>query len=444
LASHPIPSLEAAMPNVLMPHVLIASVPTHGHVAPLRAVAAGLVERGYQVRFLTGARFEDSVRATGATFVPLPADADYDDRLLGAQQADAPRLTGVKRIRRDVSEVFLAPARSQYEAIMRQAAEPTDAVLADPAFVGAFLYAGHPAAERAALIGCGVLPLGLTSRHVAPFGLGIAPMRGPAGVARNALLRVLTEQVIFGAVQREFEAIHRDIHGHDSGVFALNWFSATDAIVQFSVESFEYPRPDATVEIRFAGPAARTVASTTELPDWWPDLGGPRPIVHVTQGTIANTDFTELVRPTLDALAREDVLVVVATGGRPVSELGTLPGNARAAEFLPYDRLFPLTAVMVTNGGFGGVHYALEHAVPIVIAGDTEDKPEVAARVAWSGVGINLKTGHPKPEAIRSAVTKVLGDPRYREAAARAAEQIRASEGVDALAATIEQVIATR
>jgi hypothetical protein len=61
LASHPIPSLEAAMPNVLMPHVLIASVPTHGHVAPLRAVAAGLVERGYQVRFLTGARFEDSV-----------------------------------------------------------------------------------------------------------------------------------------------------------------------------------------------------------------------------------------------------------------------------------------------------------------------------------------------------------------------------------------------
>lgn len=80
----------------------------------------------------------------------------------------------------------------------------------------------------------------------------------------------------------------------------------------------------------------------------------------------------------------------------------------------------------------------------IVIAGDTEDKPEVATRVSWSGVGINLKTGHPKPDAIRSAVETVLSPPRYREAAERAAEQIRAAEGVDALAATIERVIAAR
>lgn len=153
--------------------------------------------------------------------------------------------------------------------------------------------------------------------------------------------------------------------------------------------------------------------------------------------------FTELVRPALDALADENVLVVVATGGRPVSELGELPANARAAEFLPYDLLFPLTAVLVTNGGFGGVHFALEHGVPIVIAGDTEDKPEVATRVSWSGVGINLKTGHPKPDAIRSAVETVLSSPRYREAAERAAEQIRAAEGVDALG-LIERVIAAR
>ena len=37
----------------------------------------------------------------------------------------------------------------------------------------------------------------------------------------------------------------------------------------------------------------------------------------------------------------DDVLVVVATGGAPVEELGELPVNARAAAFLPYDALFP-------------------------------------------------------------------------------------------------------
>ena len=36
---------------------------------------------------------------------------------------------------------------------------------------------------------------------------------------------------------------------------------------------------------------------------------------------------------------------------------------------------------MLTNGGYGGVQYALAHGVPLVVAGDTEDKPEVAARV---------------------------------------------------------------
>ena len=52
---------------------------------------------------------------------------------------------------------------------------------------------------------------------------------------------------------------------------------------------------------------------------------------------------------------------------------------------------------MVTNGGYGGVQFALAHGVPLVVAGDHEDKPETAARVAGSGVGRNLKTGRPTP-----------------------------------------------
>jgi hypothetical protein len=51
--------------------------------------------------------------------------------------------------------------------------------------------------------------------------------------------------------------------------------------------------------------------------------------------------------------------------------------------------------VMVTNGGYGGVQMALSYGVPLVVAGASEDKPEVGARVAWSGAGLNLKTGKP-------------------------------------------------
>ena len=37
---------------------------------------------------------------------------------------------------------------------------------------------------------------------------------------------------------------------------------------------------------------------------------------------------------------------------------------------------------MVTNGGYGGVQLALAHGVPLVVAGNTEEKGEIAARVA--------------------------------------------------------------
>jgi len=425
--------------------ILIASVPIHGHVTPLLAVADGLVERGHRVRFLTGARFAAQVERTGSVFLPLPADADYDDRLLGnaAPAAGEPRPSGIAGLRYDVGQVFLAPARAQYDALVTHTQAPTDAVVVDPTFVGAMLLTGRTIGARPPVIMGGVLPLPLSSAYVPPFGLGLRPLRGllgrsAVGRARNGLLRFLVERVVFGPIQRELDALHHEIHGRPGGAFIIDWMSTADAIVQLSVPAFEYPRPDAKVPIRFAGPLAPT--SRSSVPSWWSDLDGNRPVVLVTQGTIANADLTELVRPTIDALADHDVLVVATTGGRPLDLLGALPDNVRAAEYLPYDRLFPLVDVFVTNGGYGGVHYALRHGVPLVVAGGNEDKPEVAARVAWSGVGLNLRTGRPSEKAIRRAVGRVLESGRYLSAADVAAAQIAEARGVDELVDVIDEL----
>ena len=125
----------------------------------------------------------------------------------------------------------------------------------------------------------------------------------------------------------------------------------------------------------------------------------------MTQGTIA-TNTAELLVPTLQALADEDLLVV-ATGAGVDTE--TLPGNVRAATFIPFNELMPHIDVMVTNGGYGGVTIALSNGVPLVCAGTTEDKPEVGNRVAYAGVGINLKTSAPTSAQVRSAVLELLG-----------------------------------
>lgn len=63
-----------------------------------------------------------------------------------------------------------------------------------------------------------------------------------------------------------------------------------------------------------------------------------------------------------------------------------MPANARAATYLPYDALVRKTDVYVTNGGYGGVQYALRYGVPVVTSSGQEDKPEAAGRMADASI----------------------------------------------------------
>lgn len=413
--------------------VLLTATPVRSHVTPLLSIAEALVAAGDRVRFLTGTRFRDDVLATGADFLPLPPEADYDDRDIDAAFPGRRGLSGPAGIRYDMIEIFLRPVPAQLRAVREAiAAESTDAVLAESMFAAAAVLSGLPRAERPLLVNLGILPLALKDPDVAPFGLGITPMRGPLGRLRNAVLTLGAEKVVFAPVQRFANEIARAETGHALPRFFLDWPAGADHIVQFTVPEFEYPRRGLPDTVHFVGPVARSRPSAIPVPEWWDDLAGRR-VVHVTQGTVATGEWT-LIEPAVRALAGDDVIVVVSTGGRPVDTLpDNLPANVRVAEFLPYDRLLPQTDVFVTNGGYGGVHYALEHGVPIVVAGRTEDKTEVSARVAWSGVGIDLRTDNPAPDKVAAAVRTVLTDERYRLRAEAIGDSIRRSPGPGAV-----------
>jgi UDP:flavonoid glycosyltransferase YjiC (YdhE family) len=113
----------------------------------------------------------------------------------------------------------------------------------------------------------------------------------------------------------------------------------------------------------------------------------------------------------------------------------------RAAQFVPYEQLMPRIAVMVTNGGYGGAQFALRHGVPLVVAPGKEDKVEVAARIAWSGAGVNLRTQRPTPARLRRAVARVRHDERFARAAARIGADIAAAPGADGFVRLIDDVI---
>jgi UDP:flavonoid glycosyltransferase YjiC (YdhE family) len=209
-----------------------------------------------------------------------------------------------------------------------------------------------------------------------------------------------------------------------------------------SVPGFEFPR-DIPRSVHFVG-TPPIIPNQVPPPPWAHELDGSRKVVLVTQGTVANHNFELLIAPTLAALANEpDVLVVATAGGRPVEAIpGAVPSNARVASYLPFEWLLPRVDVLVTNGGYGSVNQAISFGIPLVTAGMTEDKADVNARVAWSGVGLNLATNEPTQEALRAAVRTVLDRPAYRMRASQMGDEFARIDTRSEILSIISGVVA--
>ena len=429
-----------------MPEILIASLSPIGHFGPLLKVAGGLVDRGDRVTVLTSPDHAATIRAVGAVAEPIPAEADLDLTRPDIDLTGRTETSGIKRINYDIGRLFLRPMPHQMRALTTLMARTKfDAVITDAGFFGItpFLL-GDPAA-RPPVLNYSTTPLMLSSRDTAPAGMGMAPSTSWAGRLRNRALTALSHRVLLRESHETANSLLHQLNSRPLPMFVLDSGVLADRYIVPTVPEFDYPRSDLPASVRYVGAVHPCPTPGFRLPPWWPQLDGCRPVVHVTQGTVDNTDLGRLLEPTIEALGGEEVVVVATTGGRDASELKvTLPMNTYVAEYIPHDVLLPKVDVMVTNGGFGAVQRALASGVPLVVAGDTEDKPEVAARVAWAGAGVNLKTGTPSATAVRTAVREVLNDDRYLRRARELEVAFARRDGVAEIAALVDEVISER
>jgi UDP:flavonoid glycosyltransferase YjiC (YdhE family) len=420
---------------------LFATQPITGHVLPAVPIVRSLTERGHDVVWYTGRKFQATAERAGARFEPYVEAHDYDDADYDAAFPGRGALHGLNQIRFDFIHLFMrqiAPQVRDLERILSRA--PADVVVGDPS-----VFAALAVHERGGPPGAiyGITCLGIKGRDVAPFGLGLLPNASPIGRMRNRLLGLLATNVVFRNVtlelRRQCDELSIRRRGFEGIVVSPFLF------LQPSVPSFEYPRSDLPPQVQFIGALLPDPPDNASLPAWWDEVEhSQQPVVLVTQGTVA-TEARALIAPTLTALAREPVLVVVAGLKDPVNTgLPELPANARWAPFVPFKPLLPHVSAYVTNGGFGGVMYALANGVPIVAAGITEDKPEIGNRVAFSGVGINLKTASPQPATVRAAVRSILDEPGYRSRAQAIQRELAQHDAPAEAAALLEQLAATK
>ena len=400
---------------------------------------AHLKSQGHDVVVLTDGRYERMVADSGLAFAPLDG-ATADPGPASTMPAFGGLLPHLIRRyllgRADVRTTFIAPLVAQHHALTRLLAEePVDVVLADLAFTGALPLVAS-GRSRPAVVVCGVGPLTLSSADTPPFGMAWIPQPEMEYGGMHAVVH----RIMFRDIHNELNAALRRVGAPEIGVSLMDWPRLADRLLQFTVPELEYPRRDLPPNVEYVGPVPPPAADRFEPPPWWDAVLSAETVVHVTQGTLDNGDLDQLIGPSLRALADADgVVVVVTTGHCELQRLPSeIPSNAFVAEWIPYSALLPHVDVMITNGGYGGVQHALRYGIPVVVAGESADKAEVAARVEYAGVGVNLGTAHPTPEAIASAVRDADA---CRGAARRLGRAIARTSPLDTIAELVDEEV---
>jgi UDP:flavonoid glycosyltransferase YjiC (YdhE family) len=437
-------------------------------------VIARLVERGHTVWYHTDAAHQLRVEQVGARFVATECTPDFQefrsrdvlDAYLAAAEASgwtrrrSLPLRALRRLdrvllrgrgmapvhelasfNRALERRYVHPLTGQvhdYQTILERF--PADVLLTDDVCLGAMALHEQGGPPWATL---GVGPLLLSSPDTPPVNSGSPPPITAADRQRYRVLHWLSHHIgMYGvnlAWSRERAKLGLRPLAGDTAI--LRNLVSPFLHIQGSTASFEFPRRTPSGHIHFVGPFLDRSSTNAGEPGWWHEFDDGRPIVLVAQGTFAaHPDL--LVLPTLRALATDDVHVLALTPD-PES-LGPLPENARAESFMPYEWLLPRVALLVKTGGYYSTQAALAHGVPLVSTGWSLNGREIASRIAWLGVGIDLGDKPPLPEQIGEAVRRVLSEARYRSNAQRLQLDIARHDGPTRAAELLERLAASR
>ncbi|KAF8859047.1 UDP-Glycosyltransferase/glycogen phosphorylase [Acephala macrosclerotiorum] len=411
------------------PLLVFGTLPIYGHTMPPRAIAKNLIQQGYEVIFMCGSHFKTEIESIGAKFAPYQGRADFSE------------VTGWAHVPPPPSDPRGPPLfdfihKVCWGVVEREQKGREVVTLHDQSWYGTLPgLLGAPGLRAAGDVGIGIVPVVCTGKDVPPFGLALKP--DPSGKSAEKFAAP-TQDVYwtqYAPTQQEWVARLKELGvkdcKEDTHVLDLQ-YSLPNRFLQMCVPSIEWPRVDLPRNFQFAGGLPKGHRDPfPELPNWWGDIAnGKKRIVAVSQGTLDIDDYNKVIIPTLEGLKDLPNVIVVAALGKK-------------GAILPEDySLLPLSDVFVTNGGYGGLNHALSHVMPMVISGVATDKPENAARMEWAGVAVNLDVEVPKPEALRAAVEKILGNPEYKKRAEAIQTKMDSYDPMGAIVQAIEEVAA--
>jgi MGT family glycosyltransferase len=384
-----------------------------------------LISRGHEVCWYSGKHYKQIIETSGARFFPFDKAKDFHDSTIKTEFPDLPQNSLLKHASYYIRHVFYDNMSLQYDDLCEiLKVFSADLLLTDEWFTGAI-----PLAEKKILpwvCYCNS-PLFYYSDEVPFPGAGIFPSTNIFGINRNRMVNWMVTKIFFAKTQKYIDVLRKKLGLQPMpNFFIINNIFLSQLFIKFNTLAFEFKWKELPQSIRFVGPVVPMHSDHINY-NWQSILATEKPVIFITQGTVNINNYNNLIIPALKALKGKDVILIVATGNSAIDELVKEFASETVVieKYIPYEYILPHADIVITNGGFGGVITSLSHGVPMVVAGNSEDKPEIAARIKYCKVGINLKTGHPRPNQIKRAVYEILSNPLYKNNAIRISEDFK-------------------
>ena len=369
---------------------LFVTLAGSGHFHPLVPVAQAVQAKGHLVCFATAPSFHSNVVGSGFQAVGAGFDQERDgsDERYGVLQAELAALPpeGPSRTLFRIRRLFAGLYAERMVPDLLAIAEDwqPDVIVRD---VGEF--GGCVAAEV----------------------LGIPH----ASVRSNTMLSTYSGRHLVGEEMSQLRAAYRLAPDPDTAMLFRYLHLA------FEPPGFHDPALPLAPTSHLLRPVPFSRSGGEGSPSWLAGLPD-RPMVSATLGTVFNSRTPGLFQAILDGLRDEPVNLVLTIGrDQDPDQFGRQPDNVHIERYTPQSLLFPYCDLVITHAGFSTVAEALAHGLPLVTIPIDADQPLNAERCAALGVAEVIEHDRRTPDAIRSAVRTVLGDPSYR----RNAEQIR-------------------
>jgi MGT family glycosyltransferase len=420
-----------------MGNILFASVPFSGHVHPAVPIADALIKKGHKIKWYSGTYFRNTIESVGAEFFPFIVPPDFNDGNIRDIFREIPENNHARQAIYYIKNIFFKPMNIYYEELKKiNEGFNADIIVTDEWFSGAI-----PFAEKKEMkwVSYGNSPVMYVSKKYPGIGTGVMPDDSIYGRNRDNIIFYI-QKAIFCRTQKFINKLRAEAGLPKLEDFFINHnYKLSSCYLKFNTVDFEFPVVNLPDSIKFVGPVIFDNISESQF-DWEKKIDKTRPLVFLTRGSHDLADINKLIVPSIKALNEMGIPAIVSTGGKPASVIPKelYYKDLIIEEYVPYSKIMPFTDMMITNGGFGGVSTALRFGVPLIVAGNSEDKPEIASRVQYTGCGINLRTGKPSVSQIKKAVRNIIDNNSYRNVARKISRSFLDKDAVKESVAFIE------